>query len=261
MSVFFTRPDAHVSLFYRGRVRQSVLRVSAPAALAGARAVYLADVHLRARTPDAWLDGLLAEIGKLRPDLLLLGGDYAETPAQERRFFTALGACCRPPCGAYGVVGNNDREGFPEIADLRACMAAGGVRLLLNERLTVPVRGGRLAICGIDEEKHGEPQRENLFAGCEGADLRLLLEHMPRWPEESADLVLAGHTHGGQLNFLGLTPFSVGFEGTYPVVRGAARQGGTTLLVTRGLGYSRLPLRVGVYPEYHVIEFVGGAGF
>ena len=257
MSLFFTRPDAHISLFHWGRIRVSGLRVPAPSYLEGVRAVYVADVHLRAGIPDRWLKSLLGQIAAEAPDLLLLGGDYGESPEQQRRFFAALGDALRPPLGAFGVPGNNDRECFPEPDDLRACMARGGVRLLLNECALLPREGGTLMISGVDEEKYGCPRPDVAVPDCPGPVYRLLLEHMPRWPQPPVDLALAGHTHGGQLNALGLTPFSVGFEAVgYAAVKGVVRRGGTTLLVSRGIGYSRLPLRVGVYPEIHRIEFV-----
>ena len=257
MSNFYTRPDWHISFFQRGRIRVSPLRLEAPAFLDGLRAVYVADVHLRRSIPDAWLESLLRQIAALAPDLLLLGGDYGEAPDQQERFFAAVGSQARPRLGSFGVPGNNDREQYPDLDGLRAVMARGGVRLLLNEHVLLPVNGQLLAIAGIDEEKHGEPQSLRALSGCDRASYRLLLAHMPLWPEIRADLILSGHTHGGQLNFLGLTPFSIGFEaiGRYPLVKGVAERDGATLLVSRGLGYSRLPLRVGAYPEIHVIDF------
>ncbi len=257
MSNFYTRPDWHISFFQRGRIRVSPLRLEAPAFLDGLRAVFVADVHLRRSIPDAWLEGLLRQIAALAPDLLLLGGDYSESPDQQERFFAALGRQARPRLGSFGVLGNNDREQYPDPGDLRAVMARSGVRLLLNEHALLPVNGQLLAIAGVDEEKYGEPQSFRVLSDCARADYRVLLAHMPLWPDAPADLILSGHTHGGQLNFLGLTPYSIGFEAMerYPLVKGVAEKDGATLLVSRGLGYSRLPLRVGAYPEIHVIDF------
>lgn len=261
MSNFFTLPDAHVSLFQRGRVRVTGLRLAAPDFMAGLRAVYVTDVHLRASTPEAWLTALLAQVADLRPDLLLLGGDYGESVPQQQRFFAALAALPRPRLGIYGVAGNNDREDFADPAALRACMARGGAQLLLNERVRLPLAGGVLDLAGLDEEHNGCPRLPAGFGGSGGGVYRLLLQHMPRWPERHADLILAGHTHGGQLNFLGLTPFSVGFERFgYAATKGVHRRDGMTLVVSRGLGYSRLPLRVGAYPEFHVLDFAPAAG-
>ena len=261
MKPILSRPDAHISLFHFARVRTSRLRLPAPAFLDGVRAVFLADVHLRPGAPDRWLEALLAPIAAEKPDLVLLGGDYAESAAQAARFFAALGRLPRPRLGAWGVAGNNDRESFADVEALRACMAAGGATLLLNAHAFVPLRGGTLARAGVDEPKHGQPRPEAALAGTETADWCILLAHVPRWPETPVDLVLSGHTHGGQANVLGVTPYTFGFERARPpVVKGLARRGDMTMLVSRGVGYSRVPLRLGVYPELHVLEFCAAPG-
>lgn len=253
----FTRPDRHISFFHLGRIRLETLRVPAPAPLDGLRAAFLSDVHLRPIVPDRWLEALMGRIAGLKPDLLFLGGDYAESVPQEERFFAALSTLPPPPLGCFGVTGNNDSRLFPEPEALRACMARGGARLLLNEHARVPVSGGTLAVAGLDDERDGgDPRPELALAGCEGADYRVLLTHPPRWPQPRAELILSGHTHGGQLNLLGFTPYTVGYEGNhFPLIKGVARRDGMTLLVSRGIGYSRLPVRVGAWPEIHLIEF------
>ena len=256
VSGFFLRPDAYISIGQPGRVRVSELTVRAPEHMAGLRAVFLSDVHLWRGASDAWLRALMAQIESARADVLLLGGDYAERPAQQRRFFEAIGGLPRPRLGAYAVLGNNDSECFSEAGQLRRLAAQNGVRLLVNEREVLSLPGGRLAIAGLDEEKHGRPNTKRLFDGCGPGAYRLLLSHFPRWPAAHADLVLCGHTHGGQFNLFGITPFSVGFENCgYALVRGVETRAGTTLLVSRGLGCSRIPLRIGVFPEIHLVHF------
>ena len=77
----------------------------------------------------------------------------------------------------------------------------------------------------------------------------------------AADLVLCGHTHGGQFNALGLTPYSIGFERLYgrriaPLgVAGWQDADGARLLVSKGIGASRIPLRIGVRPEIELLCF------
>jgi predicted MPP superfamily phosphohydrolase len=73
--------------------------------------------------------------------------------------------------------------------------------------------------------------------------------------------MLSGHTHGGQFNLFGLNPYSIGFErfgDELPppaVVSGMMRFGPTTLLTSKGIGVSRIPLRIGVRPEIHLLTF------
>ncbi|MCQ2437587.1 MAG: hypothetical protein MJ099_04250, partial [Clostridia bacterium] len=92
-------------------------------------------------------------------------------------------------------------------------------------------------------------------------DFSVLLSHYPILPKHcSPNLMLSGHTHGGQFNCLGLTPYSIGFEQLgkkrhlAPArIAGLAEMGETTLLVSKGLGMSRIPLRVCVRREVHLI--------
>ena len=251
-----TPPEAHISLFHWGRIRVRTERIAAPAFLRGFRAAFVTDVHLRRTTPDRWLDALIDQIRALRPDILLLGGDYGEGLDQQKRFFAALTRLKTPPYGCFGVCGNNEPPLYPDLGALRGEMARGGARLLLNEHALVRLPGGTLVVAGVDDGKLGQPRPGLALRRCEGADYRILLTHAPRWPERRAELILAGHTHGGQFNVCGITPFTFGFEGNaYPLIRGRAERDGMTLLVSAGLGYSRLPLRLGVRPELHLLEF------
>ncbi len=258
MNAMIVKPDCHISFFHMGRVRLSKLTVSAPEFMRGLRAVFVSDVHLRRSEPEARLDALMEQIRQAEPHILLLGGDYGEGVDQQERFFRALAATPLPLLGRWGVLGNNDREFFQEPGKLRAIMAEAGARLLINEWEALPLEGGgTLAIGGTDEKRHGTIRENRLFAGCAPGAYRVMLSHYPFWPRVRADLILSGHTHGGQLNFLGLNPFTVGFEERYPIIKDSAEKDGATLLVSRGIGYSRLPLRVGAYPEIHLIEFGG----
>ena len=115
---------------------------------------------------------------------------------------------------------------------------------------------------GMDEYRYGKPDGKGLFSEDDG--YRILLSHYPILPDCACppDLMLSGHTHGGQFNLLGLTPYAIGFERIgrlgylAPVmVSGFERFGRTALLVGKGIGASRIPLRVGVRPEIYRIVF------
>ena len=124
------------------------------------------------------------------------------------------------------------------------------------------MNGGRLVIGGVDERKYGAPQYAGLFpAAASGSVYRILLSHFPCAPDAKCDLMLSGHTHGGQFNLLGVTPYTVGFERVFPqnmavlASAGLFETGGMKLLVSKGVGASRIPWRVGVRPEIDLIVF------
>ena len=249
---FFTPPDCslHPGAFCLPETERVEIG-GAPAWLRGVRALFISDVHLRPSVSDAKLSALVGIIRSAHASLLLLGGDYAETDADCARFFRALSACDFP-LGAYAVPGNND----PQQAGVLESMAdAGGVILLRNRRAQILLKGKRLEIAGCDDHKYGSPRTEGLFSA--DANYRILLSHFPTKPDCACELMLSGHTHAGQFNLLGLTPYTIGFERSFHhlAIRGLHRMGKMQLLVSNGVGVSRLPLRVGASPRIHLLEF------
>lgn len=227
---------------------------NAPGFMQGLSVLFVSDVHLRRSVCDEALAALMRMIREQRADLILFGGDYAESADQHERFFSAL-AEVHAPLGIFGVMGNNDREIYAELDALRKMAAAGGMRLLVNEHIALET-GGRLEIGGCDDHKWGKPRTEHLFSD---GDYRILLSHFPVKPDCEADLMLSGHTHGGQFNLWGLTPYSIGFEFNYRMeaLSGLHSFGKRQLLVGNGIGVSKLPLRIGARPQILLVKFTG----
>lgn len=234
--------------------RQTV--AGAPEALRGRRLVFASDFHLREETSP---EPVVEAIQNCKADLILLGGDYADTNAQALRLFDAFRAL-RAPMGIFAVRGNNDTEAFETPERLAEGLARFGAELLLNRSVDL----GGVLVGGVDEARLGHPDYAAVFGDAPG--YRILVSHFPILPEaepaDMPDLMLSGHTHGGQFNFLGITPFAVGFERcggksrlAPALVSGTRRFGRTQLLVSKGIGTSRIPLRVGVRPEIHLLEF------
>lgn len=247
----FVRPDRyfHLGVFPLPTIRR--IRIDgAPDFLCGLRIGFISDVHLRPCVSDEKLRALMGKIREMNADMLLLGGDYAETDADCRRFFRFLSEIA-PKYGCYAVFGNNDficRDSLCEI------MAQSGVRLLLNEAEVVSLPEGRLCIAGCDDHKYGVPETESLFSG---ENYRILLSHWPCAPECTANLMLSGHTHGGQINVFGITPYFIGFEfeRKLMLIHGEKRIGDMRLFVGKGVGVSRLPIRIGAKAEIYLFEF------
>ena len=259
----FPRPDrycgpcGHLNAFVHER------RIDgAPGFLRGLRAVFVSDTHVLRRTTGAEIDALVDRVAALSPQMLLLGGDYADDGADAVRLFEAFGRL-RVPLGGFGVIGNNDAEAWTGRLDaLKAVMARAGIEMLVNGCVHLPLNGGTLHIAGVDEFKNGKPNALGLYpdAPCKD-EYRLLLSHYPVMPAVRPELMLCGHTHGGQFNLLGLTPFAVGFERLKPprvptlAISGQFQLGGMKLIISKGIGASRLQLRVGVRPEIELLRF------
>ena len=262
MRQFLIRPDAHISLCGHLHAAVADRPVSdAPAFLRGLRVAFACDFHAVARTTPEDARALGGKIRGLRPDLILLGGDYSDCAEHARRLFAQIGPL-EAPLGCFGVPGNNDREAWPDPEPLRRAMAGAGCRLLVNESVRIPVGGGALWVAGLDDAIYGEPRPEGLYPASPAEGVyRVLLAHEPRPVLPAPELILSGHTHGGQFNLLGATPYSIGFERLFgrrvcpAAIAGWQDADGARMLVSKGIGASRIPLRIGVRPEIELLRF------
>ncbi len=258
----YSRPDRWLARC--GRLECTVVErtiENAPTFMRGLRALYVSDTHVLPRTQDADIRALTDRIAALSPDILLLGGDYADNAGDALRLFDALSAL-RFPLGAFGCLGNNDAEAWQSPAALSEAMTGRGLRLLVNEAVTIPVKGGAIRLAGVDERKFGKPRAAGLYSDSPTPGVyRVLLSHYPTMPDVKPDLMLSGHTHGGQFNLLGMTPFVFGFEQILRrdmrpmAVAGLLEAGGMKLLISKGVGASRIQLRMGVRPEIDLLSF------
>ena len=248
----FPKPDfyLHAGWFDLPRVEEIIIG-GVPEALQGKKALFVSDVHLRPNVPDAKLNALVSILQAQRADLLLLGGDYAETAHECARFFEAQ-QVISAPMGAFAIMGNNDSECFPDPETLRSLMAKNNVHLLINESVSM----NEIEIGGCGDHMHGKAETKSLFGK---NAYRILLSHFPAKPDCHAELMFSGHTHGGQFNFLGLTPYCIGFEHKYALeaVSGLHCIEKRKLIVSKGIGVSKLPLRIGVSPQVILVKFTG----
>ena len=248
MGRWFTAPRWFFSIT-PGKGVETVQHAFPCPALAGMKLAFFSDIHASPRFSDAAMEALLARVAALEADVVCIGGDFAEDEeslARLLRFFPLLS----PPLGVYACLGNNDREipGF-------ARMLEGHAHLLVNG--SVFLEGLRLG--GVDERKHGHPRPEAVFPH-DGASARVLLSHYPVACDFGAgarpDLQLCGHTHGGQFNVLGITPYTFFFEPRrHAWVSGECTLGGVRTIVSNGIGMSRVTLRVGAPPQVHLVRF------
>lgn len=238
-----------------------------PGGLVGARIAFVSDVHAGFTFPEAAIERLVWQLEGLAPDMILWGGDFAETRAHAAGLFKKI-ARLKPILGMAGVVGNNDRRAFSGALDAFVEMALdAGVRILINGRWTVPVDGGALTILGLDEDYLGSPDAGLLARPRQEGEVEVLLSHSPAPLEATLrgvrppELILCGHTHGGQVRLMGRTLYDFGFDKVRPdqkffTVRGIRRDEGATVVVSGGLGSSRIPLRINCPPEIQIITLL-----
>lgn len=230
----------------------------------GFRLIQLSDIHHSPFLSEQEIAAAADHANTLEPDLIVLTGDYV---SHSRDFITgcarALGRL-KAKHGVLAVLGNHDH--WTDGAAMAQAMRAEGIRVLENENLLVERQSASIRLLGIDDLTVRRDDLRRALEGTSRDETRILLAHNPAIIREAAragiDLVLSGHTHGGQINWRLL----IGREDrrTYRwlrrpsrrLMRGYARLGETHLYVNRGLGTVVLPLRYGCSPEISVIELL-----
>jgi uncharacterized protein len=218
-----------------------------PAALAGVTIAHVTDLHLYEPEPHPAALRALAILEREHPDLLVLTGDQWDHKAGERAYVEWLRA--RPEnLPALAVLGNHEYAmGRGTRTDIIRTAARiherGDAELLVNRSRAITLRSARLIVVGLDDLRHGDPRPELVDGVPASAEPQLWLFHEPGqadgpgWPASAApSLMLAGHTHGGQIR-LPLVP-ALTPSGSGPYVAGLYQTALGPLYVSRGVGGS-----------------------
>lgn len=228
----------------------------APRGIEKLRIVFAADIHADGRFDAEARDRLVSLIGAEKPDLLLLGGDYGEKDVHTEDMFARIGTLS-VPMGVFAVLGNNDLQHF-RYDYRRLCELArrNGIDMLVNREAVIPFGNSAIRVGGTDESYYGFPDTRGFFRDASPDDFTILLTHRPHRAllqslEKPCAVMLCGHTHGGQGRFLGITPYSLKYEcrKSLIAVSGERDVNGTKVIVTNGIGTSKIPLRINVPPE------------
>lgn len=226
------------------------------------RVAFASDFHAGPTTHPKLLDDACHAIEAVRPEMILLGGDFVSYHGRHVDPLARRLACIEAPLGKFAVLGNHDLLADDEY--LVDQLGEAGVRVLVNEsvRFGEPYEG--LVLCGVDDPVQGEMDAARAFRGATPDESRLLLMHAPQglldMREETFDLALCGHTHGGQVAMPNGMPIRMpGPRINRRYSRGRfTLRGGAQLLVSRGIGCSQLPVRLFAEPEIHVLTLRPG---
>jgi uncharacterized protein len=247
-------------------VRQRVRLARLPKTFDGFRIAQLSDIHMGPFCTLGYIRRCVAITNGLKPDLIVLTGDYiAWDPGAESEVVRAL-AGLRARQGVFGCLGNHEGESNTEdyIAGL---FTEQGIHILRQQRAPIQLGTETVNLMGIDDphgENEGEWMRDLYRRLHKGlvmpGTVNILLAHEPsvfafdRAAELGIDLMLAGHTHGGQL---ALEAIHRGFNLSrllYRYTSGWYEKRGAKLYVNRGIGTTGFPIRIGAHPEISVFE-------
>ena len=206
-----------------------------PPELDGLKLVAVADTHLGSILGKNWMKALIARIEKEKPDAILLLGDILEGHGNHPEELIPVLRSLSAPLGVWAVPGNHESYGRSDV--VREILKSSGVHLMLNSH--VELRPG-LVLAGIEYPGRGsgrESRDARILRALEERPpgVTILLSHEPAEAEFAArhgvNLMLAGHTHGGQI-----WPWNYLVRTRYPLVAGRYDVDGMPVIVSRGAG-------------------------
>jgi predicted MPP superfamily phosphohydrolase len=242
------------------RVREVDLPIAGlPQDLEGLRILHLSDIHLSAFLSESEFSRVVDASLELRPNLAVVTGDLISG------FSDPLDACIRQlarlkaDAGVFGCMGNHERYAQAEDYTERES-GRRGIRFLRGESQALRFGNATLNLAGTDFES--SRKRPDYLTGADKLILpgatNVLLQHSPDvFPvaaRQGYNLLLAGHTHGGQVTVEILDQAINPARFLTPYVYGMYRAGDATAYVTRGIGTIGVPARIGAPPEISLLR-------
>lgn len=225
--------------------------------LAGIKIVYAADFHV-GKKHTARLAKVVDLINAQKADIVLLGGDFVKGHKEKSTLPIELIAYelshIKSDYPVYTVLGNHDMwVGGDKIQKV---LEKNGIKVLRNSNDFVNVKDKKIYIAGIEDLTTGFPNQNKAFENTEKPVI--LLSHQPDiFPKawEDANIILAAHTHGGQVVFPIIGALLVPSAYGQKFRSGYIEENNKKMIVTKGLGTSILPIRFNCKPEINVILF------
>jgi predicted MPP superfamily phosphohydrolase len=247
---------------YEARRRPGIVEIDVPIerlprALDGFRIVQITDIHAGLTVGRDWVETIVAEVSALAPDLIAFTGDVVDGSvahlADVVRPFSEL----RAPHGMFFVTGNH--EYYSGAVEWVRQMERFGYDVLMNEHRIVERDGARFVVGGVTDFTAGEFVKSHAsdparaFRGAPPELARVFMAHQPKTLRQTDgvdfDLMLSGHTHGGQF-----FPWNLLTALDQPYLSGLHRPQGKWIYVSKGTGYWGPPVRLGARSEITVVR-------
>ncbi len=240
-------------MFNNNKIKISAYGVSSGKVKDNLTIAHLSDLH--EKEFGALNEILIKKVEGIGPDIIAVTGDIVAHEKQKYirdNYSYTLSKGLSGIAPSFFVTGNHERN-FDE--DVCEAFEKGGTTVIKGEVYTMNIRGVRVNISGMDDVSYGADAEKhmNVFLGMEG--FNLFLTHRPEIFELAADknidLILAGHTHAGQIRIPIINRIYMNGQGLFPkYMQGEFCLNGTTMIISRGLGASGYPaFRINNPPE------------
>jgi hypothetical protein len=217
------------------------------------KVVQISDLHLRSF--EDIHEKIIHEVNRINPDILFITGDIINELKNLPLLYDYVSQL-KASSGIYSVLGNWDHWSLAGINNIRREYEKANCRLLVNEKVDISLNSINISLICVDDFMAGKPDLTWYKNNPLRASYKILLSHCPGYRDqigtEAFDLMLSGHTHGGQINIFGYTPYTPRGSGSY--VAGWYNDKKPRLYVNRGIGTIFLPIRIGSRPEVTVFR-------
>lgn len=229
-----------------------------PKSFSGFRIAQISDLH------DAEIgknnERLISMLKDAAPDIIVITGDFIDSRRTDVGHSLDLARELVKIAPCYYVTGNHEGR-RKEYKDLREGLVNLGIRVLENESVELERQGEKITLVGVHDQKLGLDETVIEEAGKKEDTFTLLLAHRPMTfdiaVDNGIDLLLSGHNHGGQFRLPFIGGVFVPNQGFFPEYdAGLYEDGGTTMIISRGIGNSAFPFRVNNRPEIVLVELI-----
>ena len=246
---------------YEARRKPGIVNITVPIPglpkeFLGFKIVQITDIHAGLTVKRNWIETIVSEVYKLKPDLIAFTGDLADGTVPHLRDDVAPFGELQAPYGKFFITGNHEyySGAEPWVQEARRL----GYDVLLNEHRLVQKNGTALVLAGVTDYSGGQflpHHKSDPRAAVQNAPsnmVKILLAHQPRTLFQAEplgfDLIISGHTHGGQF-----FPWNLVATVGQPYISGLHNHNGTWIYVSRGTGYWGPPVRLGARSEITTI--------
>ncbi len=223
-----------------------------PEIFKGFKIVQISDLHIGQMMTGKALSRIVNRVNELKPDMIAITGDIADGPLENLIDEISPLKNLKAKKGVYFVTGNH--EYYNGVKKWTRAIAESGIKVLNNENIEIRAGGDSFYLAGVTDyraktfgSKFASDCKKAL-AGINNGSKKILLAHQPvtaiKASEYGADLVLAGHTHGGQI-----WPFTYLVDLHQPFLKGVYKLNNTKIYVNQGTGGWGPPMRLGTFNE------------
>ena len=216
--------------------------------------VQLTDLHINEL--KSFHKAIARKINKEKPDLICITGDSVNNSKGLPVLNQFLGFISND-IPKVVIMGNKEYAGKVDISSFRSLIKKNNGQLLINESLKFSTAGRSLVIIGVDDFIGGNPDFRDASKKYDNSEEAIVLNHCPEYGEEIAllnetqkvniNLLLSGHTHGGQITFLGKAFYKPGGSGRF--LKGWYDLNDIRMYVSKGIGTKYIPIRMGCRAE------------